>query len=129
MRSGGADTSAAPNEEVARVLRRLGPRVEARSVEPRFLLIRADRSVICDPPRADAAPLVAREPMPVDLGLALYKAEREKGAQRRRFDRFVAAIEHLRSLVGEGRWRMDYVLEIERAELSLERGSELTRCD
>ena len=129
VRSGGVDTSAAPNEEVARVLQRLGPRVAARSVEPRFLLIRADRSVVCDPPRDDAAPLVAREPMPLDLGLALYEAEREKGAPRRRFERFVAALEHIRSLVGEGRWRMDYVLKIERTELylerSLERGSEL----
>lgn len=125
VRSGGADLSAASNEEVARVLHGLGPRVGARVVEPRFLLIRADRSVVCDPPRGDAAPLVAREPMPLDLGLALYKAEREKGAPRRRFERFVAALEHIRSLVGEGRWRMDYTLEIERAELSLERGSEL----
>lgn len=124
QRPGGVDTSAAPAEELARTLHRLDPRAEGRSILPRFLLIRADRSVLCDPPR-DASPLMAREPMPGDLGLALYEAEREKGAGRRRFDRFVAALEHVRSLVGEGRWRMDYALEIERAELSLERGSEL----
>ncbi len=125
VRSGGEDAAAAPGEDVARVLQRLGPRVEARSVEPRFLLIRADRSVLCDPPQGEPAPLVAREPMPAALGLALYQAEREKGALRRRFDRFVAALEHVRSLVGEGRWRMDYDLTTERTELSLERGSEL----
>ena len=124
-RSEGPDISTAPKEEVARMLHLLGRGGEARSAEPRFLLIRSDRSVVCDPPQDDSAPLVAREHMPRDLALALYKAEREKGAPRRRFDRFVTALEHIGSLVGDGRWRMDYALETERAELSLERGSEL----
>ena len=124
-RSGDPHLATAPNEEVARVLSLLGAEAETRSAELRFLLIRADRSVVCDPPQDDSAPLVAREPMPRDLALALYRAERAKGALRRRFDRFVAELEHVRSLVGEGRWRMDYVLTTERAELSLDRGSEL----
>jgi predicted ATPase len=125
VRPEGTDLSAATDDAVARVLHRLGPRTPATSVEPRFFLIRADRSVVCDPPQGDAAPLVAREPLPPDLGLALHRAELGKGAPRQRFDRFVAALEHIRSLVGEGRWRMNYDPEIERAELYLERGSEL----
>jgi hypothetical protein len=123
--AGGPDLATAPDGEAARVLYRLGPRVEARTVEPRFLLIRADRSVVSDPPADDAGPLVAREPMPPDLALALHEAEVTKGVPRRRFERFLAALEHVRSLVGEGRFRMHYDTKIERAELYLERGSEL----
>lgn len=121
----GTEASAATNDSAARVLHRLSRRVEAKTVAPRFALIRADRSVLSDPPIQDAAPLVAREPLPPDLGLALQQAELGKGVGRRRFDRLLAALEHVRSLVGEGRWRMIYDPESERAELYLERGSEL----
>lgn len=121
----GADSSTAPSDEVARVLHLLGRGAATRPPGLRFLLIRPDRSVIGDPRRQESARLLVREPMPQDLALALYEAERDKGAPRRRFGRFVAALEQMRGLVGDGRWRMDYTLKTERAELSLERGSEL----
>jgi predicted ATPase len=125
VQSEGVDSSTGPSEEVGRVLHLLGRAGATKSMGLRFLLIRSDRSVICDPRRQESARLLAREPMPQDLALALYEAEREKGAPRRRFDRFIAALEHMRGLVGDGRWRMDYALKTQRAELSLERGSEL----
>jgi hypothetical protein len=125
VQSEGADTSNAESEEVARVLHLLGRGGATKTAGLRFLLVRSDRSVICDPRRPEAARLFTREPMPQDLALALYEAEREKGVLRRRFDRFVMALEHIRGLVGDGRWRMDYALKTQRAELSLERGSEL----
>jgi predicted ATPase len=125
VRSEGADSSTAPSEEIAHVLQLLGQGAVTRPSGLRFLLVRTDRSVICDPRRQESARLSVREPMPQDLALALYEAERDKGAARRRFERFIAALEHMRGLVGDGRWRMDYAIKTQRAELSLERGSEL----
>lgn len=124
-RSEVADSPPTSSDGVVRTLHLLGRGVAARSGGLRFLLIRPDRSVICDPRAQPSARLLAREPMPQDLALALYEAERDKGAPRRRFERFIAALEQMRGLVGDGRWRMDYALKTQRAELSLERGSEL----
>src|SRR5262249_42188496 len=65
----GADSDLAVEE----ALERLGPQ---RGAEPHFTLLRADRTILTDIPIADeASALATREPMPVDLGLALYDAE------------------------------------------------------
>lgn len=108
-------------DAAALVLERLSPRPSGKIAEPRFLLIRADRTVISEPPVDDTAPLGARESLPPPLALALHDAELSRGPSRERFDRFLAAIEHARDLVGEGRWQMRYYPAEERADLVLER--------
>lgn len=113
----------AANDDLARVLDRIGPRRGPAGPAPRFALIRADRTVlteIASPRLGDSAPLETREPLPRELGLALHDAEIATGPQRERFDRFADALGRFRSLFGEGQWRMIYDRRAERAELSFE---------
>lgn len=127
-RADGQDLTAQIGEDadgaVEKVLERFGPRRTPDGEKPRFTLIRADRTILTDLGTTDdASPLAMREPMPADLGLALYDAENATGASRQRFNRLIKALDRFRPLIGEGAWRMMYDRKTARAELTLERGS------
>lgn len=111
------------DDDLTRVLDRLCGRRGHAGPTPRFALIRADRTVLTElaSPAGDSAPLETREPLPRELGLALYDAETATGPLRERFDVFADALGRFRPLVGEGQWRMIYDRRAERAELSFER--------
>jgi hypothetical protein len=105
---------------IERVLERLGKRRREKSFEPRFALIRADRTVAAEsaPRSEEPTPLVTREPLPRELGLALYDAEGSTDPViRGRFERFLQALEPFRDILGEGQWQLRYERRTERAEL------------
>src|SRR5262249_31952329 len=58
-----------PETERSRLLEQLGPRRRGDAIEPRFALIRADRTIAAEPaPKPEeASPLATREPLPRDL--------------------------------------------------------------
>lgn len=106
--------------ELKRVLERFGPRRRGAALDPRFALIRADRTIGAEPlpPNESPSPLSTREPMSRDLGLALHDAEFSPDPSlRRQFERFLASLEHFRPILGDGRWRMHYDTRAARAEL------------
>ncbi|KYF78278.1 hypothetical protein BE17_13160 [Sorangium cellulosum] len=112
----------AADDDLTRVLERLGPRRGHAGLVPRFALIRADRTVLTELalPAGESAPLETREPLPREIGLALHDAETATGPLRERFDIFAEALGRFRPLVGEGQWRMIYDRRADRAELSFE---------
>ncbi|WP_309891681.1 AAA family ATPase [Archangium sp.] len=127
-RADGTDVAVAAesgNEQsVERVFERLGWRRRGRGVEPRFALIRADRTLVGAPREDEAAPLATREPLPKDLGLALYDADTaDDPVLRERFRRFLSALERFRDLLGDGQWRMRYDRQADQAELFYDTGT------
>jgi predicted ATPase len=113
---------AASEADWARVSARIRSRRGGDTAQPRFALIRADRSVVAEPapPPDRPSSLAVREPLPADLGHALHEAEGATGLERERFDRFVTAMSHFAPLVGAGQWRMRYKIAEGRAELVFE---------
>jgi hypothetical protein len=111
----GSEASAA----VVLALSRLGPRPRGKVVEPRFAMIRADRTMVADSVLSvqAPAPLSTREPLPSDLGLTLHRAEDAMGVQRQRFDLLLGALDRFSDLLGDGEWRTRYDPDAERAEL------------
>jgi AAA domain, putative AbiEii toxin, Type IV TA system len=122
LATGGGHTEAT-DEAFALVLSRLGQRARGKAVAPRFALIRADRTLAREAAESPS-PLATREPLPRTLGKALYDAERATDTRRARFRRFTTALDRLHDLVGPGRWRMDFDIEADQAELVLDDGSD-----
>lgn len=122
-RSDGTDLAASGSEDaaaIALVLEKLGPRRRGRTTEPRFALIRADRTLVTESASSSAepsTPLSTREPLPPELGLELHRAEDATGIQRHRFDLVLRALERFREQLGEGTWRTRYDPDSERADL------------
>jgi hypothetical protein len=116
--------SLAPTDEAewVRLLNPLGPRRRAKATEPRFALVRADRTMLAEPApaREQTSPLETREPLPREIGMALHRAEEASGVERERFDRFLASLDAFKDMVGEGRWRVRYDRDEDRADLRLE---------
>lgn len=92
------------------------------SKNPRYALIRADRSVMSEAVDAfvKLEPFTGREPLPADLAQALYDAEGGKDmAKKRQFKKFVDSLEVFRDIIGSGQWRMWYDRDTERFDLRL----------
>jgi hypothetical protein len=128
VREDGTDLTSADGEgatAIALVLKRLGPRQRGRVIEPRFALIRADRTLVTElaPSMDGPSPLSTREPLPGDLGLTLHRAEDSTGIQRQRFDSLLRALDRFGDLLGEGQWRTRYDPDLERAELHFDGAS------
>jgi hypothetical protein len=117
-----ADGTDVANEDATtlwRLLDLLGPSRRGEDLHPRFVLVRADRTVAGEPlPTGEGtAPLSTREALPPDLGIALYDAENATDPiVQRRFARFLKALEGFQDILGPGTWRMHYDRKAERAE-------------
>ena len=112
VRSDGSDISLSA-EHTERVLARIGVRLRDGATYPRFALVRTDRTIVTAlTPTADASG--SREPLPRELGLAVYDAEEAKDP---RFARLLTSLEAIRDLVGEGQWRAHYDRRADRADL------------
>lgn len=125
QRSDGTDVAQVTGEtnEVGLVLERFSRRRRGRVPEPRFALLRADRTILGAATSGVEmqAPLATREPLPRDLGLALYDAEgADDPLVRQRFELFVSALGRFDEILGQGQWRMRYDRRTDRAELLLE---------
>ncbi len=126
--SSGIDLLSSPSEDAAGttaadVLERLGPRRRGKSLEPRFALLRTDRTALTEVSSDRSSPLVTRDPLPQDIAMDLYRAEGSSGVLRQRFDRFIGVLDGFRDLVGEGRWQMRYDVDAGLAELLHDRGT------
>lgn len=114
-------TRVSPEEGgIARVLERLGRRRRQKTFEPRFALVRADRTVATEfePGPKEPLPLVTRELLPPELALALHDAESATDpVLRQRFEHFRRALEPFRDLLGDGQWQVRYDRRAERAEV------------
>ncbi len=119
----GAGDPSAIDAAFALVMDRLGQRTRGKQREPRFALIRSDRTMLGES-LEDAEPRATREPLPRDLAKILHDAENATDARRARFKTFVASLEPFRDLVGPGQWLMRYDTNADRAELVLDTGSE-----
>lgn len=118
------DAESGTEPSVERVFERLGWRRRGRGVEPRFALIRADRTLVGARREEEAAPLATREPLPKDLGLALYDADTaDDPVLRERFRRFLSALERFRDLLGDGQWRIRYDRQADQSELFYDTGT------
>lgn len=130
LRAEGTRMVRVEEEAIERVLERLGRRRRGRELEPRFALVRADRTIVGEPvPEVEApSPLSTREPLPPELGLALYDAENAtEPLPRQRFERFRSTLARFEDILGEGQWRMFYDRREERAELFFETAGGATR--
>jgi hypothetical protein len=117
----GDGTDAVSEESVlARVLERLGRRRRQKTFEPRFALVRADRTVAAEsePGPKEPASLATREMLPPELTLALHDADSATDpVLHQRFEHFRRALEPFRNLLGEGQWQVRYDRRAERAEV------------
>ncbi len=120
----GEGEASAVDASYSLVLERLGQRLRGKENVPRFVLVRADRSLAHEAMEG-GAPLATREPLPRSLGKILHDAEGATDARRARFQRFVTALDRFADLVGPGRWRMRFDTSEDRAELVLDTGAEL----
>jgi hypothetical protein len=109
--------------DIARVLERLVRRRRQKTFEPRFALVRADRTVAAEsePGSKESVPLATRELLPPELALALYDAESATDpVLRQRFEQFRRALESFRDLLGDGQWQVRYDRRADRAEVSFD---------
>jgi len=112
VRADGADVTPSLGD-TQRALDRIGGRQRDGMTYPRFALIRTDRTIASAfTPTAEAPG--GREPLPRELGLAIYDAEESKDP---RFTRLLTSLEAFRDLVGEGQWRAHYNRHADRADL------------
>lgn len=100
-------------EDTDRVLERIGVRLRDGTPYPRFALVRTDRTIVTAF-TSTAEGAASREPLPRELGLAVYDAEESKDP---RFARLLTSLEAIRDLVGEGQWRAHYDRHADRADL------------
>jgi predicted ATPase len=115
VRSDGTDVTPSA-EDTGRVLERIGVRLRDGATYPRFALVRTDRTIMtASTPTAED--MESREPLPRDLGLAIYDAEESRDP---RFGRLLDSLEAFRDLVGEGTWRAHYDRRTDRADLRFE---------
>jgi len=120
LRKGDGTHAGSEEGVLAHVLERLGRRRRQKTIEPRFALVRADRTVAAasEPESKEAVPLATREMLPLELALALHDTESTTDpVLHKRFEHFRRALEPFRDLLGEGQWQVRYDRWAERAEV------------
>lgn len=105
------------------LLERLGRRRRQKTIEPRFALVRADRTVAAESETGPKEPVppATRDMFPPELALALHDADSSTDpVLHQRFEHFRRALEPFRDLLGEGQWQVRYDRRAERAEVSFD---------